>query len=43
MQCFMISSEDLIQEFSQPYGQLMRLEVCRNQLVRYEMVHLGLK
>ena len=34
MQCYVISSENLIQEISLPYGQLVRLKVCRNLLVR---------
>ena len=44
MQCYVIWSENVIQEFSLPYGQLVRLEVGRNKLVRnVPMVHLGLR
>ena len=34
MQCYVKSSENLIQEFCLPYGQLVPLEVCRNYLGR---------
>ena len=43
MQCYVKSSEKLIQEFSVPYGQLDRLEVCINNWYEFvPMVHLRL-
>ena len=34
MQCYVILSENLLQDFSSPYGQLVRSEVCRNEMGR---------
>ena len=42
MQCYVKSSENIIQEISLQYGQLMRLEVCIQLVRNRAMVHWGL-
>ena len=40
MQCYVIMSENLFQEFSSPYGQMVRFQFSVFEFV--PMVHLGL-